>query len=172
VTLRYGLLGLLARQASDVFALKASLEALFDGLWPVTIEEIVGALAELEQHALVEHQGLPGESLPERPIYEPTAAGRRALARWLEAPQDGEIPNEDELALKLALNQVLEAQHGLSLVWAERQASMDELERLYAVRDSGTLGLPATLLLERSIMAQEARLRWLEFCEQRLVQQP
>jgi DNA-binding PadR family transcriptional regulator len=172
VTLRHGLLGLLARRAGDVFGLKADFEALFDGLWPITAAEISAELTELEQEGLVEHQGLPRESLPERPIYEPTAAGRRALARWLETPQDGQIPIADELALKLALNQGLGATYGLSLIWAERRACMEELERLYAVRDSGALELSATLLVERSIMAQEARVHWLEFCEERLVEQP
>jgi DNA-binding PadR family transcriptional regulator len=172
VTVRCGLLGLLAHRAGDVFGLKADFEALFDGLWPIVAAEISAELTELEQEGLVQHQGLPGESLPERPIYEPTAAGRRMLARWLETPSERELPITDELALKLALNQVLGATHGLSLIWAERQACMEELERLYAVRDSGRLESLAVLLVERSIMAQEARVRWLGFCEDRLVAQP
>jgi DNA-binding PadR family transcriptional regulator len=171
VTLRFGLLGLLAYRPADVFSLEADFEALFDGLWPVTAEDTARAVTELEQEALVEHQDLPGTSLPERPIYEPTAAGRRALVEWLEAPPDGEAPIEDELALRLALDQTLDAQQGLSLIWAERQACTDGLERLYAVRDSGTLQLAATLLLERAIVTQETRMRWLEFCEERLVEQ-
>jgi DNA-binding PadR family transcriptional regulator len=169
--LKLGVLGLLVHQAGDVFALESAVEELFNDLWPGTRGEISRALVDLEAEGLVHDQGLPGRTLPERPIYEPTPEGRQRVAEWLQEPSGTEIPIEDEMALKLTLNRLLDADHGLALVWAEQQKLSDELDGLTTLRDSGTLNLPATLLLERAIMMREARNRWLTFCEQRLVEQ-
>src|SRR6266511_1987393 len=85
MSLKFGILGLLAEQPLHAYSVKARFQDLLGGSWEVNIGQVYTTLQRLERDGLVE----PAESRGDRGRlpYRLTEAGRKALEAWLAEPE-------------------------------------------------------------------------------------
>lgn len=86
MSLRYGLLGLLAGQPASGYDLTRRFEEVLGSIWPAKHPQIYGELNRLAGEGLIE---VDAEGPRRRKVYRVTDAGLAALRRWLaEGPVD------------------------------------------------------------------------------------
>src|SRR6266542_4470942 len=101
MSLKFGILGLLAEQPLHAYSVKARFQDLLGGSWEVNIGQVYTTLQRLERDGLVE----PAESRCDRGRlpYRLTEAGRKALEAWLAEPESEPQQLREEIYLKLLL---------------------------------------------------------------------
>jgi DNA-binding PadR family transcriptional regulator len=168
MSIRHGLLALLAEGPSYGYQLRSRLEARTGGTWPLNIGQVYTTLSRLQRDQLVEAAG-DGESGGQA-TYRITEAGRRSVAEWFASPVERAAPARDELAIKLALAVSSPMADVRQVVQVQRVATMramQELTRLKARADDGA-DLAWLLVLDALIFQAEAEVRWLDHCESRV----
>jgi DNA-binding PadR family transcriptional regulator len=95
----YAILGLLARQPATGYQLARRMDGSVNLFWPAPHSQIYPQLAALEDAEFVQHIQSPGPGPRLKKTYEITAAGRRALGRWVTSPLSPR-PVRDELTLR------------------------------------------------------------------------
>jgi DNA-binding PadR family transcriptional regulator len=169
VSVRHGLLALLAEGPSYGYQLRTRLETRTGGTWPLNIGQVYTTLSRLERDGLVEATEADGQA-----TYRITDAGRAAVADWFAGPVDRPAPTRDELAIKLALAIGSPTAEAGRVVQVQRSATrqrLAELSRLRAGADAAAdadADLTSTLVLDALVFQAEAELRWLDHCEARL----
>jgi DNA-binding PadR family transcriptional regulator len=165
VSVRHGLLALLAEGPSYGYQLRTRLEARTGGTWPLNIGQVYTTLSRLERDGLVEAAEEDGQS-----TYRITEAGRAGVAAWFTSPVERSAPARDELAIKLALAVGSPMADVRQVVQVQRSATMramQELTRLKARADADA-DLAWTLVLDALVFQAEAEIRWLDHCEARV----
>src|SRR6266511_3898984 len=106
MSLKFGILGLLAEQPLHAYSVKARFQDLLGGSWEVNIGQVYTTLQRLERDGLVE----PAESRGDRGRlpYRLTEAGRKALEAWLAEPESEPQQLREEIYLKLRLTALVE----------------------------------------------------------------
>ena len=100
--------------------------------------------------------------------YELTDAGRAALEEWVDSPAAG--PRlRDEFFMKLVLAREARVGDPRRLIERQRREYLQALRDLAAVAPNGNH--VASLLVEGASLHLEADLKWLDLCEQRLIQE-
>jgi DNA-binding PadR family transcriptional regulator len=193
VSVRHGLLALLAEGPRYGYQLRAEFEARTGATWPLNVGQVYTTLARLERDGLVE-PAAGGE--PSQVNYRITAAGREAVDAWFSSPVERTLPPRDELAIKLALAVTVPGVDVQRLVQRQRTATVTALrdytrmreragngrERAGDGRERGGIGrapggeadrggdgdLAWLLVIDSLIFAAEAEIRWLDHCEARL----
>jgi DNA-binding PadR family transcriptional regulator len=166
--MRYPFLALLASGPAHGYELKQALVQRFGAaLPPINAGQVYTTLARLERDGLVRGSDVPDDSRQKR-VYELTDAGRAALEEWLAAPTAG--PRlRDEFFMKL----VLAGQAGVTdprlLIERQRREYLQALRDLAAVAPNGNN--VASLLVEGAALHLEADLKWLDLCEERLIEE-
>jgi len=171
VSVRNGLLGLLAQRPRHGYELHDAFEALAGGEqnWDVKPAQVYTTLARLHESGLVVEEGLEQEGGPERHIYSITPAGRAELRAWLTSPIRTDH-QRDEFFLKLMLAMATEEVDPHQVIYTQRASLYQELHDRTTQRNLGDpkSDLAHVLLLEQAIMHLEADLRWLDMVEARL----
>ena len=165
VSVRHGLLALLAEGPSYGYQLRTRLESRTGGTWPLNIGQVYTTLSRLERDGLVEATGRDGQA-----TYRITEAGRGAVADWFAGPVERPAPARDELAIKLALavgSPAADVRRVVRVQRAATSAGLRELTRLKADA-AATSDLAWALVLDALIFQAEAELRWLDHCEAEL----
>src|SRR5690606_3777482 len=103
MSVKFGLLGLLARQAQHGYELKRTFEQLTGGFWQLNQGQIYQSLLALEAEGFVRHRVERDGAVPDRKVSDVTSAGRRALDAWLDNPTPRARPLRDELYIRLAV---------------------------------------------------------------------
>src|ERR1700693_1440837 len=85
MSLKFGILGLLAEQPLHGYEVKTRFEEMLGGTWEVNIGQIYTTLQRLERDRLVEPAGERGER--GKHAYTLTEHGQTALHDWLENPE-------------------------------------------------------------------------------------
>jgi DNA-binding PadR family transcriptional regulator len=171
MSVRNGLLGLLAQRSRHGYELHAAFEALVGGKrnWDVKPAQIYTTLTRLKEAGLVSEEGLEQDGGPEKRIYAITPAGCDELFAWFKSP----VPPEhrrDEFFLKLMLALGSPEAEPRRIIYTQRAILYKELHDLTTQRaeaDPKTV-LAQILLFDQAIMHIEADLRWLEIVEVRL----
>ena len=101
MSVKQGLLALLAEEPMYGARLRAEFEARTGGTWPLNVGQVYTTLARLERDGLVKAAGAADDE--GRISYRLTEAGRREVAQWWLSPVDRDSAPRDELAIKLAL---------------------------------------------------------------------
>ncbi|SDB93787.1 transcriptional regulator, PadR family [Sanguibacter gelidistatuariae] len=189
VSVRLGLLALLADQSMHGYQLRQEFEARTGGTWPLNIGQVYTTLARLGRDGLVEAvgdgpaaqgvaghdagaaQGLGAEAATER--YALTEAGRAEVARWWTTPVARSAPARDELAIKLALAVTVPGVDVVDVVQRQRTESMRALRDFTRLRRAADArdepkDLAWTLVLDNLVFTTEAEMRWLDHVEARL----
>jgi DNA-binding PadR family transcriptional regulator len=166
--MRHPFLALLASGPAHGYELKQALEERFGStLPPLNAGQVYTTLARLERDGLVRGADVPDDSRQKR-VYELTDAGREELDRWVATPTPA-TRLRDEFFLKL----VLAAQAGVAdprlLIERQRREYLQALRDLAGMSSNGNVA--GSLLVEGAALHLEADLRWLDLCEERMIQE-
>ncbi|WP_030526343.1 PadR family transcriptional regulator [Phycicoccus jejuensis] len=186
MSVRLGLMALLAEGDSYGARLRSDFEERTGGTWPLNVGQVYTTIERLVRDGLVEQAG---EADAEGRIsYRLTAAGRAELDAWWTTPVDRTSTPRDELTIKLALAVTAPGVDVAAVVQGQRTATLrhlrdltrlkrDALDRAEGsgegVRDGadgggGEHGLAWLLVLEHLVFAAEAEVRWLDHVESAL----
>jgi DNA-binding PadR family transcriptional regulator len=159
------LLGLLHKEPSHGYELKLAIESLYGEPWPaVNIGQVYSTLARLERAGLVRSASVAQESRPDKKVYELTADGREALARWMDdvAPP-GRV--RDAFISRFALALRTRLVDPVVLIDRQRRAYLRRLRELNELAAATTAPV-ARLAVEAAVLHLQADLRLLEYCEE------
>ncbi|MBN1439799.1 MAG: PadR family transcriptional regulator [Anaerolineales bacterium] len=171
MTVKHGILGLLALQPRYGYELRAAFLAVVggEGNWDLKPAQIYSTLGRLEQAGLVKAPGGSRKRNPEKRVFSISARGRGELERWFE---NNEPPDHqrDGTYLKMVLSLATGLADPRQIVGRERAMLYRELHRATARRSEADpqRELALILLLDKTIMHLEADLRWLDMLESRL----
>ncbi len=179
MSVRFGILALLAEQPTHGYQLKTAFERRTGGSWALNIGQVYTTLQRLERDGLVRSErpadGATEESADDsrpsdRTDYRITPPGRQQLESWFASPVVPDGPARDELTIKVLLaiaasdvgvTDVLQRQRTATL--AQLQAYTRRKARADPERDLAWL-----MLLDALIFKAEAEVRWLDACEARI----
>lgn len=193
MSLKYGLLGLLAQAPRHGYELKQEFEQSFSGMRQLNIGQIYTTLARLTKDGLVQSRLVEQEKNPSKKIYHLTDAGQTALVAWLETPVEDNFEQvRNEFFQKLLVHALVIGNGAVSndnsaerLIERQRNQfrhSLDALrhQRLKTMVVTGPGAIdprpPAEqeeteiqlLLMEGAILHLEADLEWLDLLTKRL----
>jgi len=168
MSLRFGILGLLADQPLHGYQIKQVFAEMLGGTWDLNIGSVYQVLQRLERDGLVEPVGERGAR--GRQSYRATRAGVSALAEWLEESESEPQLLREEVYIKLLLlarhadgkvDQLLDRQRG---VYLQRLRDLADQERVARERGREELAL----LFKGGQLHTEADLKWLDVCAEEI----
>ncbi|MFW5471383.1 PadR family transcriptional regulator [Knoellia sp. CPCC 206435] len=183
MSVKQGLMALLAEGPMYGAQLRAEFEQRTGGTWPLNVGQVYTTLARLERDGLVE---ATGEADAEGRIsYRLTDAGVTEVGTWWSTPVDRDSTPRDELTIKLALAVTVPGVDVQAVAQTQRTATLKHLHDLTRLKqdvmrrqrdvDPGAHGeegvnhdLAWLLVLENLIFTAEAEVRWLDHVETRL----
>jgi DNA-binding PadR family transcriptional regulator len=172
MSVRFGLLALLAEEPMYGNQLRAEFENRTAATWPLNVGQVYTTLERLIRDGLVVAAGADADG---HDLYQLTDAGQQALTRWWDTPLTRESRPRDELTIKLALAVTVPGVDVRAVVQTQRTDTMRALQdytRLKIAADERTPpDLAWVLVLESMIFQAESEIRWLDHCESRLVHQ-
>jgi len=169
MSVREGLLALLAEGPRNGHQLKLEFETATGGVWPLNVGQVYTTLDRLARDGLVTRAHANGETDANGKRYELTAAGREELAGWWQLVPAGDPPPRDELMLKLLFAVTLGSTHALNVLTEQRTALLARLQAYRrASRDTADDDVASAMVRDALIVRAEADLRWLDLCEARL----
>ena len=170
MSVRWGILALLAEEDMYGAQLRAEFEARTGGTWPLNIGQVYTTLTRLERDGLVSQAGGPVDE--GRIAYSLTAAGRTEVDSWWFTPVDRSSTPRDELVIKLALSVTADEVDVTRVVQAQRTATLRHLRDLTKLKRSAATvtqtDLAWLLVLDNLIFSAEAEVRWLDHVESTL----
>lgn len=179
MSVRFGLLALLAEQPTHGYQLKTAFERRTGGSWALNIGQVYTTLQRLERDGFVRAERILGDTAQaiegdarasDRTDYRITTSGKEQLDEWFASPVVPDGPARDELTIKVLLavaasdvdvTDVLQRQRSATL--AQLQAYTRRKGRADPERDVAWL-----MLLDALIFKAEAEVRWLDACEARI----
>jgi DNA-binding PadR family transcriptional regulator len=169
MSVREGLLALLAEGPRNGHQLKLEFEAATGGVWPLNVGQVYTTLDRLERDGLVIRVRANEESETHGKQYELTAAGREELAGWWQLVPAEDPPPRDELMLKVLFATTIGSDHALRVLTEQRTALVALLQaHRRASRNKASEDTASAMVRDALIVRAEADLRWLDLCEARL----
>lgn len=171
MSIRPGLLALLAATPKHGYQLKSDFEAATGGVWKLNVGQVYTTLDRLGRDGCV-----VVDVEEDQKRYGITAAGREELASWWEALPGEEPPPRDELVVKVLLAVAAAPRSALTVITGQRTALTEVLQRrrramrIEANVDATEQSLVARLAAEAVVVRVEGDLRWLDLCEARLLE--
>src|SRR6185369_11624206 len=164
MSVRFGLLALLADGPKYGYQVHTEFEARTGGTWTVNVGQAYTTLERLERDGLIAAEGANAEG---RMLYAITDAGREALDGWFNTPVSGADRPRNELAIKLLMAATTPGVDVAAVVQRQRT------ETLRQMRDCSTLrrdaeeadDLAGVLLLDSMLFGLEGEVRWLDHVE-------
>lgn len=175
MSVKQGLLALLADRPMYGAQLRAEFEARTGGTWPLNVGQVYTTLSRLERDGLVEPLGAADDE--GKISYHLTRAGKAQVEGWWTSPVARDSTPRGELVIKLALAVTVPGVDVRGVVQTQRAATITHLQELTKLkRASPTSGgvseghsdLAWSLVLENLIFTCEAEVRWLDHVEARL----
>lgn len=172
MSVRQGLLALLADEPMHAYQLRQQFELRTGGTWPLNMGQVSTTLDRLVRDQLVEPEPERGAD-DDVQRYRLTEPGRAELAHWWATPVVRSAPSRDELTIKLALAVTASGVDVRAIVQAQRTETLRalrDLTRLKADLPAGGVGddLAWSLVLDNLVFAAEAEVRWLDHVEARV----
>ena len=158
-------LGLLSHGPRSGYEIKAAVDRSTRFFWAASYGQIYPELKRLEAEGLIEGKDAPNGGRSRR-IYELTAAGKKALHRWLLGTTTT-VELRDESLLRLFFADALPQEDALQLLEGRKQGHEEYLELLYAIQalPGGPDPTYVDLVLRWGIDFNEWGVRW---CEEQL----
>lgn len=184
MSVRFGLMALLAEGDSYGARLRGEFEERTGGTWPLNVGQVYTTLDRLVRDGLAEQVGQADDE--GRIAYRLTDAGRSELTTWWTTPVDHTRTPRDELTIKLALAVTAPGVDVHGVVQRQRTATLRHLRDLTRLKrealdgrvgDSNSANGVAIahqnghhrsawlLVLENLILTAEAETRWLDHVE-------
>jgi DNA-binding PadR family transcriptional regulator len=168
MSVREGLLALLADGPRNGHQLKVEFEAATGGVWPLNVGQVYTTLDRLARDGLVERALPNGDGETQGKRYALTAAGREELAAWWQLVPDDDPPPRDELMLKVLFATTLGNRHALTVITEQRTALLALLQAHRRTSPAPGDDAASAMVRDALIVRAEADLRWLDLCEARL----
>ncbi|HSF26325.1 MAG TPA: PadR family transcriptional regulator [Actinomycetes bacterium] len=167
MSIKQGLLALLAEAPMYGAQLRSEFEARTGGTWPLNVGQVYTTLGRLERDGLVEEGPADAEG---RITYRLTETGRAEAERWWVSPVDRDPAPRNELAIKLALAVTVPGVDVPRVVRTQRTATVRYLQDLTRLKrrtakDDPARDLAWRLVLDNLVYAAEAEVRWLDHVE-------
>lgn len=171
MSVRNGLLALLAEHPAHGYGLKSEFEASTAGVWPLNVGQVYTTLGRLERDGLVEAAASDTGTEHARQPWRITEEGREALAEWYRSAVD-ERSSRDELVIKVLLAIAAESADVARILQNQRAAALRRLQEMTRHKREADpeRELPWVLFLDALSLKTEAEIRWLDLCEERLEQ--
>ena len=128
MSIRQGLLALLAEREMYGAQLRSEFETRTGGTWPLNVGQVYTTLNRLERDGLVEAAGGPDED--GRIAYRLTPQGQEEVGRWWVTPVDRTEHPRDELTIKLALAVTVPGVDVPAVVQSQRTQTLRSLQDL------------------------------------------
>ena len=181
MSVRQGILALLAEQPMHGYQLRQQFEQRTGGTWPLNIGQVYTTVQRLVRDGLVEPVPTSGSADDAADVerFQLTPAGRAEITAWWHTPVDRGAPVRDELVIKLALAVTAPGVDPREVIQTQRTETMRALRdytRLKTTVPGGAAGggesnsrdLAWSLVLDNLIFAAEAEVRWLDHVEARV----
>jgi len=181
VSVRQGILALLAEQPMHGYQLRQQFEQRTGETWPLNIGQVYTTVQRLVRDGLVEPVPTSGSADDAADVerFRLTPAGRAEITAWWHTPVDRGAPVRDELVIKLALAVTAPGVDPREVIQTQRTETMRALRdytRLKTTVPGGAAGggesnsrdLAWSLVLDNLIFAAEAEVRWLDHVEARV----
>ena len=162
MTVKFGLLALLADGSKYGYQLRTEFDLRTGGTWVVNVGQIYTTLERLERDALVVTEGANAEG---RVLYVLTEAGRAALQEWFRTPVAETDRPRNELAVKLLMAATTPGVEVSDVVRRQRTETMRLLRDCTTARRAAESDVAAVLLLDSLVFALEGEIRWLDHVE-------
>jgi len=161
MSVRHGLLALLAEGPMHTYQLKQQFEDRTGGTWPLNIGQVYTTVQRLVRDGLVE----PHAEHDDVERFVLTAAGRATAVAWWTTPVQRGTPARDELVIKLALAATAPGVDVVDLAQRQRRESVRSLHEYTRLQRTTGDDLAWALVLDHLIFALEAEIRWLDHVE-------
>ena len=174
MSVKYALLGILAKDQKHGYDLKEAFEESVGDFWTVNYGQIYRTLDRLERDGLVEWHEEPQERRPDRKVYRITPKGISELRVWLTQPVTGPRPLRDELFVKMLFLLPHDRRAILELIAQQKNVYLAQMQRLtnrkfeLSQRSDRNKQLVNELLMDAALFHAEADVRWLDHCAQKL----
>lgn len=170
MSIRQGMLALLAEQPMRVYQLRQQFEQRTGGTWPLNIGQVYTTVQRLVRDGLVEHA--PAEPDDDGEWFRLTDTGRAEATAWWSRPVERGAPARDELVIKLALAVTAPGVDVRDVIQRQRRESMRALHDYTRLKSAPTEPRAAdelawSLVLDHLVFAAEAEVRWLDHVEAR-----
>ena len=185
MSIRLGLLALLAEEPKHGYQLKTEFESATGGVWKLNVGQVYTTLDRLVRDRAVVVEigggdgaaGGAGNGEAEQKRYRLTAEGREELAAWWSAIPGEEPPPRDELVVKVLLAVATAPDLALDVITGQRTALTEVLQRrrraqraeVTSAHSDAPSALVARLASDALVVRTEADLRWLDLCEARVL---
>lgn len=176
MSIRQGMLALLADEPMYGARLRSEFESRTGGTWPLNVGQVYTTLGRLERDGLVTPAGSADEE--GRIAYRITEAGRAEVERWWAQPVDREANPRSELAIKMAMAVTVAGADAGRIVARQRSATMARLRELTRRKGVALEAVEANpdnnaelgwlFVLDNLLFAADAEARWLDQIEARL----
>ena len=162
MSLKYGLLGLLAEEPLHGYEVKNRFEAMLGGTWEVNIGQVYTTLQRLERDSLVRPVGSRGDR--GKLLYELTDAGRTAVDHWLAEPESGPQELREEIYVKLLLASRLANGDLGPLLGRQKRAYLQRLRDLNRLEERARRDGRSDLarLVRGALLHTEADIKWID----------
>ena len=177
MSVRYGLLALLAEEPTHGYQLKTAFERRTGGSWALNIGQVYTTLQRLERDGLVEADAANPPASRRRERTGRTTGSPLPVAssstRWFASPVVPEGPPRDELTIKVLLAVAASDVDVTDVLQRQRSATLAQLQaytRRKAQADPQN-EVAFLMLLDALIFKAEAEVRWLDACEARIRRQ-
>lgn len=179
MSVRHGLMALLAERPMHGYQLRQEFESRTGGTWPLNVGQVYTTLQRLVRDGLVT-PAPQGEAGADEAVtadagtveYRLTDAGRAEADAWWTTPVRRGAPARDELAIKLALAVTAPGVDVSAVVQLQRTETMRALHDYTRLRTTTAGTEPAelafSLVLDNLVFQAEAEMRWLDHVEARL----
>jgi DNA-binding PadR family transcriptional regulator len=162
VSLKYGVLGLLAEEPLHGYEVKTRFEAMLGGTWEVNIGQVYTTLQRLERDGFVRPLGERGDR--GKLLYELSEQGRKALGEWLAQPESGPQELREDIYVKLLLAARVSNGNLRPLLGRQKRAYLQQLRDLNQIearaRRDGRLDLAR--LVRGALLHTEADIKWID----------
>ncbi|HRN50252.1 MAG TPA: PadR family transcriptional regulator [Anaerolineales bacterium] len=165
------ILGILAAEPQHGYQLLARFQSKADlgRVWTLSTSQLYAVLKRLEADGLIRGKTVQSGDAPPRREYSLSAAGRRRLDAWLEAPQLSASVRQVRVQFisRLYVARML-GRPTQALVDAQRGVCEKQLGQLQAAHQAAP-DMEA-LVLDFVIGQLQAVIAWLDHCQERLVE--
>ena len=162
MSLKYGLMGLLAEEPLHGYEVKNRFEAMLGGTWEVNIGQIYTTLQRLERDGLVRPVGSRGDR--GKLLYELSETGRTALEDWLAEPESGPQELREEIYVKLLLAARLANGDLGTLLRRQKRSYLQRLRDLNRLEERARKDGRSDLarLVRGALLHTEADIKWID----------
>lgn len=174
MSIKYAILGILAKRDLHGYELKAGFDATIGEFWSLNFGQIYSTLDRLEKDGLVTHDRQAQDKRPDRKIFSITQQGRLELSQWLAMPVAKVRALRDEFFIKLVFMDKENPAAVLELIEKQKMLHLKHMNRLTRrkIALKAEAGNPDTLttdlLLDVGLFHAEADIKWLSHCETKI----